>query len=212
VNDALLAATAIALAGALRRRGEEPPAVRALVPASTRTGDDAPGGNRISFLAIDLPLGAGEPSRVLTSVRDRTRARKRAGDAGAGDLLLRAADTLPAPGRRAAARAAARRARFSVVVSNVAGPEQPLALLGRELTAAWPAVPLLDGHALSIGALSYAGTLHLGILGDAGVVPDAPQIAADLQAALAALAAAPVPVRTPWRARAEARRAQRRSA
>jgi WS/DGAT/MGAT family acyltransferase len=212
VNDALLTAAAFAVRGALARRGEVPPAVRALVPASTRSGGDDAGGNRISFLAVDLPLGGDEPARVLRTVRDRTRARKRAGDANAADALLRAADALPAPGRRATARAAARRARFTLVVSNVPGPGVPLALLGREVTGAWPAVPLIDGQALTIGALSYAGSLHVGVLGDARAVPDAELVARDLEAALTALSAPASPARTPWRARAEARRALRRSA
>ncbi len=208
VNDALLAASAIALGAALERRGDCPPVVRALVPASTRSSaEDAAGhGNRIAFLAIDLPLGEPDPVRVLRAVRARTGARKRAGHAGTGDALLRSADLLPPAGRKAAARAAARAARFTLVVSSVTGPAAPLALLGRELTGAWPAVPLLDGHALSIGALSYAGRLHAGVYADADVVPDAAEIARDLERALDALRTAPVQTGTPWRTRARARR------
>lgn len=214
VNDALLASAAVALGAALIRRGERPAAVRALVPASTRgAGEDAADlGNRISFLAIDLPLGEPDPARVLRTVRSRTRSRKNAGDAGAGDALLRSADLLPPAGRAAAARAAARAARFTLVVSSVTGPSDPLALLGRELTGAWPAVPLLDGHALSIGAISYAGRLHAGIYADAEVVPDAADIARDLERALDALRTAPAATATPWRARARARRDAARTA
>ena len=213
VNDALLAAAAVALGAALRRRGERPAAIRVLVPASTRgAGEDGALGNRISFLAIDLPLGEPDPARVLRTVRSRTRARKHAGDAGAGDALLRSADLLPAPGRRAAARAAARAARFTLVVSSVTGPAAPLALQGRALTGAWPAVPLLDGHAVSIGAISYDGRLHAGIYADAEVVPDAADIARDLERALDALRTAPLTAATPWRARARARRDAARSA
>jgi len=213
VNDALLAASAIALGAALARRGDCPPAVRALVPASTRGGAEAADlGNRIAFLAIDLPLGEPDPVRVLRAVRARTGARKRSGHAGAGDALLRSADLLPPAGRKAAARAAARAARFTLVVSSVTGPAAPLALLGRELTGAWPAVPLLDGHALSIGALSYAGRLHAGVYADADVVPDAAEIARDLERALDALRTAPPQTGTPWRARARARRDAARTA
>ena len=83
VNDALLAASAVALGAALRRRGEQPAAVRALVPASTRAdGEGDALGNRISFLAIDLPLGEPDAARVLRTVRvthPRPQARRRRG-------------------------------------------------------------------------------------------------------------------------------------
>ena len=98
--------------------------IRALVPASTRTRDEggAEHGNRIAFLALELPVGEHDLVRVLRTVRARSQARKRSGEAGATDALLRAADALPPAGRRQIARAAARAARFSVIVSNVPGP------------------------------------------------------------------------------------------
>ena len=208
VNDLLLAAATIAVGSALRRRGEEPESVRALVPASMRSGAEgaAEHANRISFLAVDLPVGEQDPARVLRLIRARTSARKAAGDAGAGDALLRAADLLPAAGRRQVARAAAKAASFTVIVSNVPGPDAPLELLGRPLLAAYPAVPPLDGRALTIGALSYAGTLHAGVCADAVVVPDATRIGHELSAALGVLAALPAPAQTPWRERAVQRR------
>jgi diacylglycerol O-acyltransferase len=85
-----------------------------------------------------------------------------------------------------------------------------LSLLGRELRAVHPMVPLLDGHALTVGGVSYDGRLHVGVAADAEVVPDAAAIAADLEDAFAALAAiaprsgtrAPIATpRTPARAR-----------
>ena len=72
VNDLLLAATTIALRGALRRRGEATEAIRALVPVSVRAGDDAALGNRISFMGIELPVGEPDGERILTLVRGRT--------------------------------------------------------------------------------------------------------------------------------------------
>ena len=98
--------------------------------------------------------------------------------------LLQAADLLPAAGRGAAARAAAQAAQFTVIVSNVPGPPVRLGLLGRELRAVHPAVPLLDGHALTIGAISYRDRLYAGLYADAAVVPDSDLLAADLERAL----------------------------
>ena len=91
--------------------------------------------------------------------------------------------------------------------ANVPGPPVELDVLGRRVTAIYPAVPFVYGHALSIGALSYRGRLHCGVYADADVVPDAAEIAHDLERAFDALRIAPRPyVDTPWRARARSRR------
>jgi WS/DGAT/MGAT family acyltransferase len=215
VNDVLLAATAIALRSALRRRGERREAVRALVPVSVRaSGDGAALGNRISFMPIELPVGEPDPHRALALVAARTSAAKAGDDTTALDALGRAADALPGPGRRLIARGALRALPFTLVVSNVPGPPVALSLLGRPLRAVHPMVPLLHGHALTIGAVSYDGRLHLGLAADAEVVDDAVAIARDLEAAFDALRLAPAAADavTPWRAQARARRAAQRAA
>jgi WS/DGAT/MGAT family acyltransferase len=211
VNDVLLAATSVALRGALRRRGEPREALRALVPVSVR-GDDAADalGNRLSFLPIELPVGEPDPHRALALIAARTAAAKAGGDAGALATLGRAADALPGPGRRLVARSALRALPFALVVSNVPGPPVALSLLGRPLRAVHPMVPLPHGHALSIGAVSYDGSLQLGVAADAEVVQDAATIGEDLEAAFATLGAAPAAAPgavPPWRARARERRA-----
>jgi diacylglycerol O-acyltransferase len=188
INDVLLTATAMALSTALRRRGERRETVRALVPVSVRAGDDPALGNRITFLPVALPVGEPDARRALALVAARTAAAKAGGDAGALDALAQAADALPGPGRRLIARGAARALPFALVVSNVPGPRMALSLLGRELRAVHPMVPLLHGHALTVGAVSYDGRLHVGVAADAEVVPDAAQIARDLEDAFGALA------------------------
>ncbi|HWH92230.1 MAG TPA: WS/DGAT domain-containing protein, partial [Baekduia sp.] len=214
VNDVLLAATSVALRAALRRRADRREAVRALVPVNVRSGEQPPLGNRISFLPVELPVGEPDPDRVLALVRARTVEGKSGGDAAALEALGRAADALPGPGRRVMARAAVRAVPFTLIVSNVPGPPVELSLLGRPLRAIHPMVPLLHGHALTVGAVSYDGRLHVGLAADAEVVPDVVEIARDLEAGFDALrlgagAGGTVPPPggvTPWRARARARR------
>jgi len=212
VNDVLLAATAVALRAALRRRGEPAAAIRALVPVSVRAGEDPALGNRISFLPVELPLGEPDPGRVLALVHARAAAAKAGGGTGVLDALGRAADALPGPGRRLVARSALRALPFTLVVSNVPGPPVALELLGRPLRGVHPMVPLLHGHALSVGAVSFAGRLWIGLATDAEVMADVDQVARDLAGAFAALARpapAPAPAGealSPWRARARERR------
>jgi diacylglycerol O-acyltransferase len=211
INDVLLAATSVALRGALRRRGDARDALRALVPVNVRDTDGgAAVGNRISFLPVELPVGEPDPDRALATIRARTAAAKAGGDAAALDALGRAADALPGAGRRVVARAALRAVPFTLVVSNVPGPPVRLELLGRPLRAIHPLVPLLHGHALTVGAVSYDGVLHVGLAADAEVVPDVVDVARDLEAAFDALRVAEAPAApgaTPWRSRARERRA-----
>jgi hypothetical protein len=86
---------------------------------------------------------------------------------------------------------ALRLAAFNVIVSNVPGPEVPLYLMGRRVAAIHPAVPVPDGHGLTIGAISYAGRVGIGVCADATAVPDAVEIARDLESALDALRVTP---------------------
>jgi diacylglycerol O-acyltransferase len=212
INDVLLAASALGLGATLRRRGERPDALRALVPVSVRrAGDEADLGNRISFLPVELPVGETDARRVLRLVRARTAAAKHGGHADTLEALARAAEALPGAGRRLVARTAARAVGFDLVISNVPGPPVALDLLGRPLTAVHPMVPLLHGHALTIGAVSYAGRLNLGLAADAAVLPEVVDLGRDLQAAFDALrlAAGGGPdggAPTPWQVRAQARR------
>jgi diacylglycerol O-acyltransferase len=197
VNDVLLAATTLALRAELRRgRTELPEALRALVPVSVRTDEASALGNRISFLAVELPVGEPDPRRILALLRARTAAAKEGGDAGALESLARAADALPGAARRLLTRSAARAVGFNLVVSNVPGPPVPLSLLGHPLVAIHPMVPLLHGHALTIGAVSYAGRLHLGLAADASVVPDVAVIGHDLEHSFSVLrgAASTIPL------------------
>jgi WS/DGAT/MGAT family acyltransferase len=212
VNDVLLAGSSLAIGRALKRRGDRPLTIKALVPVNTRTSEPGDLGNDISFITVELPVRETDPLTVLRAVRDATRAAKAKGESRPLRALAQAADLLPGPGRRFVTRAAARTAAFNVVVSNVPGPDQPLTLLGRRLTAMHPAVPFLHGHALSIGVLSYAGRLQAGIYADAEVLPDAVDVARDLEQALDALRVGHrEQAQTPWRARARARRSVQRA-
>lgn len=209
VNDVLLAACTLALGRALRRRAERPESVRVLVPVNVRDGapDGETLGNKISFVGVELPVSEPDPLRVLRRVRAQTRAAKAGGEAGPLAALADAADVLPARARRVVARTAARTVSFTAIVSNVPGPPVDLELLGRPLAALFPAVPCLDGHALTIGALSYRGRLNLGVTADAVVVPDAVDLARDLEQAFDTLRMLPaVREGTPWRERARGRR------
>jgi hypothetical protein len=54
----------------------------------------------------------------------------------------------------------------------------------------FPILPLIGNQPLGIGAVSYAGTLCIGITADRGVLPDIDALAPGVRAELHALAAA----------------------
>jgi WS/DGAT/MGAT family acyltransferase len=210
VNDVLLAASTLALGRALRRRGEQRDALKALVPVNIRGEGQADAqGNKISFLAVDLPVAEMDPVAVLERVRDDARQAKSGHTPAPIAAALAAADLLPRGGRALAARGVLRLTGFNLIISNVPGPPIELSLMGRPMQAIFPAVPIPDGHALTIGALSYGGRLHVGLLADAAVVPDAVDVAREVEKAfdvlqVAALAEPPGSPRS--RARAVAPR------
>ena len=80
---------------------------------------------------------------------------------------------------------------FNLVVSNVPGPQMPFYLLGRRMREVYPFVPLSpQGHALSIGVMSYDGGVYFGLVGDRRAVADIDDLATALDEALAEQTAA----------------------
>jgi hypothetical protein len=164
-------------------------------------------GNRVSLLSCELPLACGDPVRVLRTVRRQMRERRAAGQQRPLVALARTLDALPATsGRGPLIRAVAGRIAFTAIVSNVRGPDFPLWLCGCELRSIHPVVPILRGRALTLGAISYNGTIHSCLYGDATVMTDINSLGEDLRRAFATLTAARAAEPTPWQRRAREKR------
>jgi diacylglycerol O-acyltransferase / wax synthase len=96
VNDVLLATVAGGLRGFLAERGEEPVALKTMVPVSVR-GDAGDGelGNRISFLFTELPCAETEPLVRLMEINKVTAQRKAADEPAGSDAALQALGHAP---------------------------------------------------------------------------------------------------------------------
>jgi hypothetical protein len=67
--------------------------------------------------------------------------------------------------------------RYRQKVAEVAGPREPLYMLGSELEEAYPVVPIADRHAVAIGVTMIKDESFFGVYADCESVPDADLLA-----------------------------------
>ncbi|MGI8677359.1 MAG: WS/DGAT/MGAT family O-acyltransferase [Jatrophihabitans sp.] len=199
VNDVALAVVAGALRGWLLSRAEPlrpATSVRALVPVSVIdvAPVDAypslgPPTNVVQPLLVDLPVGEPDPVLRLAQLRYAMASHQASGRAvGAASLMaLRgfAPPTLHALGARAAG--GLTRRMFSLVVTNVPGPQLPLYAAGARMIETFPVLPLAQGHAVSIALSSYDSGVYYGVNGDRDAMPDVALLAELIEESLAEL-------------------------
>lgn len=184
VNDVLLAACAGGLRAFLAGHGDEPIDLKAMVPVNVRTDDDEQGGNRISFLFVDLPCGEPDPLERLMRVHADVGGRRADADPERADAAIKAIGYAPRPVQRLVSHAAASPRMFNLVISNIPGPRVPVWMLGCRLEDAYPVVPLADRHALSIGMTTVRDQACFGFYADRETLPDADLLAEQVSAAL----------------------------
>ncbi len=194
VNDVVLAVVSGALRGWLLARAAQPPpatTVRALVPVSVV--DSGPGdATAVRPLLVDLPVGEPDPVLRLARVRYAMATHGASGRAVDAHTLTELAGFAPPTLHALGARAATELTRrmFSLVITNVPGPQLPLYAAGARLTEMFPISPLSPGQAISIALASYDGGVNFGVNGDWDAAPDVRLLASLLEEALAELVAA----------------------
>ncbi|MDQ3572303.1 MAG: wax ester/triacylglycerol synthase family O-acyltransferase [Actinomycetota bacterium] len=183
VNDLILAGAAGGLRRYFVRHSQRlPEHIVALVPMSIRREEEAGDlGNRMATLMVPLPIREREPVRRLAAIHATTTRLKASKQAAAASLVIEATGWTPPTINRVLAGAISRPLNWNLVISNVPGPPVPFYLMGRQIEAIYPFVPLSpQGHALSIGVLSYNGGVFFGLAGDRDVISDIDALAADL--------------------------------
>ena len=201
LNDVLLAIASGAVRHFLEGRAHSVEGLdfRALIPVSTRprgTSEEVEG-NRVSLLVTSLPVAERDPRERLRRVIDTTAVLKSSRQA----LLTPAVEKLSEwtwPGLVGLlARAAGGARRHNLLVTNIPGPRDPCYLLGARQLEVYPAVPLFQGQAIAIGALSYEDGLFIGLNSDWDSTPDLHDLVValgeELDALRAAAACAPAP-------------------
>ena len=187
VNDVLLQAVAGGFARYLARHGTRPLPARLRVFVPVDLGAGSPRlvdrvGNRFGLLPLRLPVAEPDPARRVRQIAAGTRAAKGSLVPAATFVLIGVLGVLPAVLRRLVARLLG--ARATAVVTNVPGPRQPLTLAGVPVDGVAFWVPQTAAVGVGVSLFSYAGTVRIGVAVDAGLVPDAQQLADALDDAL----------------------------
>jgi diacylglycerol O-acyltransferase len=217
VNDVVLAVVTGALRAHLERRGRETEGVelKAMVPVSVRAEDQRGAlGNQVTAIYAPLPVGIADPLERFRAVHEALGDLKASAQAIGAERLTKLAGFAAPTILDQAARLQARQRFFNVTVTNVPGPQVPLYMLGRRLSAFYPKVPLVLNTALGIAIMSYDGKIFFGLLGDYDAMDDLDDFARDLSRAideLSAVAGVPNNARPPARRGGRARPAARRT-
>jgi diacylglycerol O-acyltransferase len=190
LNDVLLTLVAGGLQSWLDGEGDSPAALRAQVPVSLHGRDhDDELGNRDSFLNVDLRLDAADALERLRLINAETATRKQAGDAETLYDFFHAISRFR-PLYRGVTRISSGPRDFALSVSNVPGPREHVYVLGARATELFSIAEPADRHALRVSALSYAGTLTIGLSSDPEAVSGIGELAGAIESAAAELAAA----------------------
>jgi hypothetical protein len=138
-----------------------------------------------------LPVGIEDPRRRHAEISRALDGLRASGRARAASDLLESAGPAPGAAVGRAARLALRHHAYDLVIANLPGPQRRMTLLGRELAALYPALPLLRTQGLSVAVVSYAGRLCFGLLADYDALADLDLLATRLAESLRELPKAP---------------------
>lgn len=177
VNDVVLACVTRGFRDLLLARGEDIAGrtVRCQVPVSVRGLEDeeGSGGNRISCMFAELPVGVEDPVERLSQIREQLDGLKESQQALAADVLTSLAGFQPPALMAQSARMSAQAPNpVNTIVTNVPGPQHPLYILGRRMLDNYPFIPLASTTRIGTTVFSYDGRLRFGVSADYDSVPD----------------------------------------
>jgi diacylglycerol O-acyltransferase / wax synthase len=173
VNDVLLTAMTGSLRRYLEGRGERVEGLnfRAVVPVNLRRpGTEVELGNKFGLFFLSLPVGMAEPLQRLREIVRRMDARKDSLEAPVAFGILTAIGMSPSQIQDIVV--AMFGAKGTTVMTNVIGPREDLYLAGAPLEGLMFWVPQSGRLGIGVSILSYAGSVWMGVMTDAGLVPD----------------------------------------
>ncbi|MDV3221364.1 WS/DGAT domain-containing protein [Intrasporangium sp.] len=173
LNDVLMSAVAAALHRYQLDRGENPVDLVTMVPVNVRPLDEPLPrelGNRFALVFFHFPSALSAPLARLAETKRRMDWIKRSPEAVLTYTLINAIGRANPSVERLLVDFFANKA--IGVTTNVAGPRSPRTLAGVPLSGVLGWVPGSGRQTLGVCIFTYAGTVRVGFMCDAEVVPD----------------------------------------
>ena len=198
LNDVYLTICSGALRRYLQAGGELPerPLI-ASVPVSTDPNSPRMIGNRVDNLFVSIGTNIADPVERLRHIHEVATGAKAVRAVLGHDLMEERAAVTPPHLYRTTVRLWTRtklanrvRPPLNVVLSNVAGPREPLSFGPIPLTELYSVGPILEGIGINMTAWSYVDALHVSILGCPSSIPNPWAIIDALHESLAELSEA----------------------
>jgi WS/DGAT/MGAT family acyltransferase len=165
LNDAFVAG----IAGGMRRYHQRHFAcisqLRLTMPVSVRTDDDEIGGNHVTLVRFDLPVGITDPVGRMEAVHEICNQQRHEPAIAHSEAIAAVLNLLPVGVTGGMLR------HVDLLASNVPGFGASAYVAGAELEGFYPFGATL-GSAGNITLMSYRGTCHVGIVTDVDAVPD----------------------------------------
>ena len=190
VNDVVLAVVAGALAKFFHARGlhTEGVELRAAVPISVRAkGQEGAMGNQLTQIVCPLPVYITDPAERVRFCKEAMDGIKSSKQALGAETIANAEGFAPPTILAQATRLNFSSRLYSLLVTNIPGPQFPLYVLGRRLERMCPVAFLGGDHALAIAVISYDGSINFGLIADRDAIPDLDVLAQGIEASVAEL-------------------------
>lgn len=165
LNDAFVAGVAGGLRLYHEKHGVPVGDLHISMPISLRTKDDGMGGNRITLMRFDVPVGEPDPAKRIQAIRRRTAAVRNERSLPYTQLIAGMLNLAP----RWYIGSVLRHVDF--VASDVPGVPVPVFLGGAAVRAQYAFGPTI-GSAVNVTLLTYVDTCGLGLNVDTTAIPD----------------------------------------
>lgn len=142
-------------------------------------------GNRFGLVFLRLPVGIGDRRRRLREVHARMQEIKESPRGAISYGFLDAMGRTPVQIEKRLIDLFS--AKGSAVITNVPGPPRQVYLAGTPVAGVLVWAPASGGVSVTVSIFSYAGSITVGLMTDAGLVPDPEVIVAAFESEMEAL-------------------------